>query len=77
MEIFRWLFENSVLRQRWSYSEVLGEMLLLQFAFIYTTGYVSDECCVHKDDRSCSNLTDLTDTSQDTDPPTGPLRCIG
>ncbi|KAJ5103347.1 hypothetical protein N7532_003876 [Penicillium argentinense] len=39
VEIFRWLFESSVLRHRWSYSEVLGEMLLLQFAFVYTTGY--------------------------------------
>ncbi|CAI7570738.1 unnamed protein product [Penicillium manginii] len=39
VEIFRWLFESSVLHHRWSYSEVLGEMLLLQFAFIYTTGY--------------------------------------
>lgn len=40
MEIFQWLYESSVLRQRWSYSEVIGEMLLLQFAFIYTTAYV-------------------------------------
>ncbi|KAJ5667212.1 Cytochrome P450 [Penicillium longicatenatum] len=40
VEIFRWLYESSVLRQRWSYSEVIGEMLLLQFAFIYTTAYV-------------------------------------
>ncbi|KAJ5523246.1 Cytochrome P450 [Penicillium frequentans] len=39
VEIFRWLYESSVLRQRWSYSEVIGEMLLLQFAFIYTTAY--------------------------------------
>ncbi|KAJ5601449.1 Cytochrome P450 [Penicillium lagena] len=39
VEIFRWLYESSLLRQRWSYSEVIGEMLLLQFAFIYTTAY--------------------------------------
>ncbi|KAJ6021873.1 hypothetical protein N7540_007377, partial [Penicillium herquei] len=39
VEIFRWLYESSILRQRWSYSEVIGEMLLLQFAFIYTTAY--------------------------------------
>ncbi|KAJ5684364.1 Cytochrome P450 [Penicillium maclennaniae] len=39
VEIFRWLYESSVLRQRWTYSEVIGEMLLLQFAFIYTTAY--------------------------------------
>ncbi|KAJ5574298.1 Cytochrome P450 [Penicillium hispanicum] len=39
IEIFRWLYESSVLRQRWTYSEVIGEMLLLQFAFIYTTAY--------------------------------------
>ncbi|KAJ5709248.1 hypothetical protein N7493_010582 [Penicillium malachiteum] len=42
VEIFRWLYESSILRQRWSYSEVIGEMLLLQFAFIYTTAYVRD-----------------------------------
>lgn len=40
VEIFRWLYESSVFRQRWTYSEVIGEMLLLQFAFIYTTAYV-------------------------------------
>ncbi|KAJ5735491.1 Cytochrome P450, partial [Penicillium malachiteum] len=39
VEIFRWLYESSILRQRWTYSEVIGEMLLLQFAFIYTTAY--------------------------------------
>ncbi|KAJ6131482.1 Cytochrome P450, partial [Penicillium sp. IBT 18751x] len=39
VEIFRWLYKSSVLRQRWTYSEVIGEMLLLQFAFIYTTAY--------------------------------------
>ncbi|KAJ5609728.1 hypothetical protein N7528_010295 [Penicillium herquei] len=39
IEIFRWLYESSILRHRWSYSEVIGEMLLLQFAFIYTTAY--------------------------------------
>ncbi|KAJ5174872.1 Cytochrome P450 [Penicillium canariense] len=39
VEIFRWLYENSVFRQKWSYPEVIGEMLLLQFAFIYTTTY--------------------------------------
>ncbi|KAJ5723950.1 hypothetical protein N7488_001985 [Penicillium malachiteum] len=39
VDIFRWLYESSILRQRWSYSEVIGEMLLLQFAFIYTTAY--------------------------------------
>lgn len=40
VEIFRWLYESSILRQRWTYSEVVGEMLLLQFAFVYTTAYV-------------------------------------
>ena len=44
VEILRWLYENSVIRQRWTYSEVIGEMLLLQFAFIYTTAYVSIVC---------------------------------
>ncbi|KAJ5751825.1 Cytochrome P450 [Penicillium odoratum] len=39
VEIFHWLYEISILRQRWTYSEVIGEMLLLQFAFIYTTAY--------------------------------------
>ncbi|KAJ6138046.1 Cytochrome P450 [Penicillium samsonianum] len=39
VEIFQWLYESSVLRERWTYSEVIGEMLLLQFAFIYTTSY--------------------------------------
>ncbi|KAJ5389974.1 Cytochrome P450 [Penicillium cataractarum] len=39
VEIFRWLYENSIVNQKWSYSEVIGEMLLLQFAFIYTTAY--------------------------------------
>ncbi|CAG7985038.1 unnamed protein product [Penicillium nalgiovense] len=39
VEIFQWLYENSVLRERWTYAEVIGEMLLLQFAFIYTTSY--------------------------------------
>ncbi|OQE07414.1 hypothetical protein PENVUL_c013G00897 [Penicillium vulpinum] len=39
VEIFQWLYESSVLRDRWTYSEVIGEMLLLQFAFIYTTSY--------------------------------------
>ncbi|KAJ5287680.1 Cytochrome P450 [Penicillium angulare] len=39
VEIFKWLYESSIVRQRWSYSEVIGEMLLLQFAFIYTTAY--------------------------------------
>ncbi|OQE30129.1 hypothetical protein PENFLA_c003G01276 [Penicillium flavigenum] len=39
VEIFRWLYESSVLRERWTYAEVIGEMLLLQFAFIYTTSY--------------------------------------
>lgn len=42
VEIFRWLYESSVLRQRWTYNEVIGEILLLQFAFIYTTAYVRD-----------------------------------
>jgi hypothetical protein len=40
VEIFRWLYESSVLREKWTYAEVIGEMLLLQFAFIYTTAYV-------------------------------------
>ncbi|KAJ5289891.1 uncharacterized protein N7443_010144, partial [Penicillium atrosanguineum] len=40
VEIFRWLYKSSILRQRWTYSEVIGEMLLLQFAFVYTTAYV-------------------------------------
>ncbi|KAJ5921356.1 Cytochrome P450 [Penicillium verhagenii] len=39
VEVFRWLYDASVIRQRWTYSEVIGEMLLLQFAFIYTTAY--------------------------------------
>ncbi|KAJ5156159.1 Cytochrome P450 [Penicillium capsulatum] len=39
VEIFRWLYESAVLRHRWTYAEVIGEMLLLQFAFIYTTSY--------------------------------------
>ncbi|CAP94697.1 Pc18g04730 [Penicillium rubens Wisconsin 54-1255] len=39
VEIFQWLYESSVLRERWTYAEVIGEMLLLQFAFIYTTSY--------------------------------------
>ncbi|KAJ5468154.1 Cytochrome P450 [Penicillium sp. IBT 31633x] len=39
VEIFRWLYESCVLRKRWTYTEVIGEMLLLQFAFIYTTSY--------------------------------------
>ncbi|KAJ5327129.1 Cytochrome P450 [Penicillium brevicompactum] len=39
IEIFRWLYESSVVKRRWMYSEVIGEMLLLQFAFIYTTSY--------------------------------------
>ncbi|KAJ6079453.1 hypothetical protein N7467_009206 [Penicillium canescens] len=39
VEIFRWLYESSVLREKWTYAEVIGEMLLLQFAFIYTTAY--------------------------------------
>ncbi|KAK5995071.1 Cytochrome P450 monooxygenase paxQ [Cladobotryum mycophilum] len=30
---------NSVLRQRWSYQEVLGELMLLLSAFIHTTSY--------------------------------------
>ncbi|KAJ5130342.1 Cytochrome P450 [Penicillium bovifimosum] len=38
-EIFRWLYEGCVLRGKWKYTEVIGEMLLLQFAFIYTTSY--------------------------------------
>ncbi|CAG8336124.1 unnamed protein product [Penicillium salamii] len=39
VEIFRWLYECCIIRKRWTYSEVIGEMLLLQFAFIYTTSY--------------------------------------
>ncbi|KAJ5693214.1 hypothetical protein N7462_002637 [Penicillium macrosclerotiorum] len=39
IEIFRWLYEGCLRRQKWSYSEVIGELLLLQFAFIYTTAY--------------------------------------
>ncbi|KAJ5582567.1 Cytochrome P450, partial [Penicillium sp. DV-2018c] len=39
VEIFRWLYESCVLRDKWRYTEVIGEMLLLQFAFIYTTSY--------------------------------------
>ncbi|CAG8054435.1 unnamed protein product [Penicillium salamii] len=39
VEIFRWLYECCIIRKRWTYPEVIGEMLLLQFAFIYTTSY--------------------------------------
>ncbi|KAJ6171841.1 Cytochrome P450, partial [Penicillium chermesinum] len=39
VEFFRWLYESCTIRHRWSYAEVIGEMLLLQFAFIYTTAY--------------------------------------
>jgi hypothetical protein len=37
VEIFRWLYESWVHRKKWTYAEVIGEMLLLQFTFIYTT----------------------------------------
>ncbi|KAJ5773489.1 Cytochrome P450 [Penicillium paradoxum] len=39
IEIFRWMYEACMLRDRWTYTEVIGEILLLQFAFIYTTSY--------------------------------------
>ncbi|KAJ5500146.1 Cytochrome P450, partial [Penicillium expansum] len=47
VEIFQWLYESSVLRERWTYAEVIGEMLLLQFAFIYTTSYASAPYACH------------------------------
>jgi hypothetical protein len=39
VEIFQWFFKNH-LAGKWSMNEVIGEMLLLQFAFVYTTSYV-------------------------------------
>jgi hypothetical protein len=44
IDIFQHLYKSSITRKRWSYQEVIGEILLLQLAIILSSSVVSFTC---------------------------------